>query len=142
MTSLETIPDDVLEYLRDSLAYDVHEISIPDAKTVIRKNGKIVPYYAVQFGDIQQGRIHSMAGSRGDDYVLPIYTQAIASNATISRRMGSQMNNVILGVGFDWAGDVRKRSGGAMFPIVASDGSAEGYQSPASFGLLIQFDDA
>lgn len=142
MSSLEQIPEDVLTHLRAALAQDVHEQAVPDAFTVRRNSaGGVVPYYAVQFGDPQAQGTRSMGGARGDDYVMPIYTQAVASDASVARRMGFRMTDVLLGTDIPSGAEVRKRAGGAMFPIVSSTGAAEAYMWPASFGLLIQIID-
>lgn len=137
--SLEQIQEDVLAYMDAQLAQPVIEQAVPDAQSVRRtSSGRIEPYVAIQFGDILGGATRSMAGVRGDDFVLPIYVQSLAGNAKDARRISNKITNVFLGETFPWAGSVRKRPGGALLPVVASNGATECYLYPTSFGLLIE----
>lgn len=140
--SLDTIADAVLAHLRDEIPFEVVEHAIPDSETVLRDKttGKIKPYIAVQFGDIIQQGSRSFNGPRGDDYTLPIYIQVIAPEPSDTRRGASKVTDVFLGEGFTWAGLVRKRLGGAMFPMEGTNAGTEAYIAPLSFGLLIQID--
>lgn len=141
MSNENQIADEILLYLDNALAQAVIEQAIPDSKTVKRNAvGAIDPYVAIQFGDIQQGQAFSFAGPRWDDYILPVYTQVVAPDPAIARRVGAKVRDVFLGASFPWTGSMRKRAGGAMFPIVSSSGATEAYIMPASFGVLIQFD--
>ena len=134
------IEEAILAHLRASLPQNVYEQAIPDSKTVIRNAaGDVDPYVAIQFGDLQQGRAYSFTGPRGDDYILPIYTQAIAGDPRIARRVANKIRDVMLGEDFPWTGNIRKRAGGGMFPIVSSNAATEAYVFPASFGLTIQY---
>ena len=139
-SSEETIQEDILTLLNDALAQPVIEQSIPDSQTVRRNQaGVIEPYVAIQFGDTQQQGNRSMIGPTGDDYVIPVYTQAIAPTPKIARQIANRIRVALLGSSFEWSGSMRKRPGGGMFPITASNGATECYVSPASFGILIQF---
>lgn len=141
MSNENQIQDDILEFLDNAVPERVYEQAIPDDQTVLRdENGFMFPYVAVQFGDLQAGFSYSFAGPRGDDYILPIYIQAIAPEPRIARRLANRIRNALLGEDFKYAGSVRKRSGGGMFPLVTSNGATEAYLMPASFGLLVQFD--
>lgn len=138
---IEQTQEALLAHLRGSLAFTVHEQAVPDAKTVLRdKTGRIQPYYAIQLGDLQQGRGRSMIGPRGDDYGMPFYVQCIDSDASGSRMLYNRLLDAVLGATFPWAGNVRKRPGGAMFTMTNSDGATECYTFPASFSLLVQFE--
>jgi|SRR5690606_2298350 len=139
--SIDFVQEEILNYLRTNLAQPVIEQGIPDIQTVQRDAaGKIVPFYALQFGDIQQTRTsnRSMIGPRGDDYIQPVYTQAVSPDPRIARRMGNRINDLFLGMVFPWSGSVRKRPEGWMYPITTSTGSTEAYEMPASFGVLVQ----
>lgn len=141
MSNETAIQEDIIALLDASFAQPLVEQSVPDSKTVRRNGaGDVEPYIAYSFGDLQQGRAHSMAGPRGDDYEMPIYTQVIAPDPGIARRLGNKLRNVLLGEDVPWSGSIRKRAGGGMFPLVASNGATEAYIVPASFGVLIQFD--
>lgn len=139
MENLESFQDDLLQHLRDNLPAEVVEQSVPDAKSVRRSsvNGEVIPYYAIQFGDLQAGGARSMAGARGDDYQIPFYVVCIAGEASLARRLYNRLLDHVLGKGFRWTGDVRKRPGGAMFTMTQTDASTEAYAFPASFSVLI-----
>lgn len=141
-TSEEQVQEEILAHLETVLAQPVVEQAIPDSKTVRRNSvGAVEPYVAIQFGDLQVGSTTSFAGPVGDDYILPVYTQAVGSTARIARQVSNRVRLALIGASFDWAGQIRKRPGGGMFPIVSSNGATEAYQFPASFGVLIQFAD-
>lgn len=140
-SNLESIQNGILAYLDDNLAQPVVEQGIPDAETVLRNAaGNIDPYIAVQFGDIQQGRAHSMIGPRGDDYILPLYFQCVGPTPAIARGVQNRLLDLFLGAKFPWAGNVRKRPGGGMFSVTNSSASTEAYMMPSSFGIVVQFE--
>lgn len=139
MLSLETIQEDVLARLDAQLVQPVHETGIPDSQSVIRgTNGKVIPYIAVQFGDLQRGITHSMAGVRGDDYYTPVYLQAIAPTAKIARQLANKIIDVMLGYQPEYGGQIRSRPGGGQFYIQTSTGATEAFVSPVSFQLTVQ----
>lgn len=132
----------MLDLLEAAFVQPIVEQGIPDINTVRRNSvtGEIEPYIAIQFGDLQQGRGMSFAGPRGDDYVMPIYAQCIAPEAKTARQLQNKLVDVLLGEGFPWSGNVRKRPGGGMYPMTNSNSATEAYTSPSSFGLLVQFE--
>lgn len=142
MSNESDIQDAILSFLDAALPEKVVEQAIPDSQLVPREpvSGQIQPMVALQFGDLQQGQAYSFAGARGDDYILPVYTQALAGDPRIARRLSNRVRNALLGMSFPWTGDIRKRPGGGMFPLVSSNGATEAYVYPASFGILIQFE--
>lgn len=141
MPSISQTQEEILELLRDEFAQPIVEQGVPDISTVKRNlAGDIDPYIAVQFGDLQQGRATSMVGPRGDDYILPIYVQCIAPEVGIARELQNKILDVMLGAGFPWSGNVRKRPGGGMFTMTNSNSATEAYTFPASFGLTVQFE--
>lgn len=141
MPSINQTQEEILELLRDEFAQPIVEQGIPDIQTVKRNTaGDVDPYIAIQFGDLQQGRATSMVGPRGDDYVLPIYVQCIAPEVGIARQLQNKILDVMLGAGFPWSGNVRKRPGGGMFTMTNSNSATEVYTFPASFGLTVQFE--
>lgn len=141
MPSISQTQEEILELLRDEFAQPIVEQGVPDISTVKRNGvGDIDPYIAVQFGDLQQGRATSMVGPRGDDYILPIYVQCIAPEVGIARELQNKILDVMLGAGFPWSGNVRKRPGGGMFTMTNSNSATEAYTFPASFGLTVQFE--
>lgn len=142
VTSEEQVQEAILAYLDETLAQQVIEQTIPNSKTVLRNEaGDLDPYFAVQFGDLQEGATHNLGGVTGDDYIIPVYAQAIAPQPRIARRMANRMRLAMLGMSFEWTGSIRKRPGGGMFPITSSNGATEAYVSPASFGVPLQYMD-
>lgn len=142
MTTEELVQEAILEDLNDAIAPDVVEQSIPDPRTVRRnQHGDIDPYVAIQFGDLQQGANRSFVGPRGDDYILPVYVQTVAGSASLARRIANKVRNAMLGNVYSWSGNIRKRAGGPMYPIVASNNATEAYVQPISFGVVIQYGD-
>lgn len=132
---------EMLALLDAEFIQPIVEQGIPDINTVRRNSaGDIEPYIAIQFGDLQQQGATSFVGPRGDDYVMPLYAQCIAPEAGIARGLQNKLVNVLLGEGFPWSGNVRKRPGGAMFPMTNSNSATEAYTAPSSFGLLVQFE--
>lgn len=140
-SSEESVQEDILAYLDATLAQPVTEQAIPDSSTVIvdKVSKMINPYVAVQFGDLQQGYTHNMAGPIGDDYYLPVYTQAIGSTPKIARQVANRVRLAMIGMSFNWTGSIRKRPGGGMFPLISSNGATQAYMMPASFSVLIQY---
>lgn len=137
--SLTQIQNDIMTYLKDSVAQHVEYHSFVDHELVARnKAGGIMAFYSVVFGDLQSKYRHSMAGARGDDYELPIYIQCVSPDPDVSRELQNQMINVFLGKQFDFAGQVRKRPGGNMWAITNSDNATEAYSAGCSFGLTVQ----
>lgn len=143
MLNLVDVQDLILETLADRLTIPLVEQAIPDEDTVRKVAGKIEPYAAIQFGDLQDrvsGR--GFSGVRYDDYELPIYVQVVAAEPTRARKLASgQVLDALLGFSQDWTGEVRKRPGGGMWPIVNSNGATEAYLSPSSWAVTVQLHD-
>lgn len=141
MPNIAGVQQNILTELDSGVAQPVIEQAVPTATTVLRDStGAIKPYFAVQFGDIQQGRSRSAVGPRGEDYVLPVYVQCIGPTAEIARGLQNKLLDVFLGVDFAYSGNVRKRPGGGMFVLNASNEAVEAYAFPASFGVTVQFE--
>ena len=140
MLNLVEIQDAILEKLRASIPQPVHEQAIPDAMTVRKVDGKIQPYVALQFGDLQDrasGR--GFTGVRHNDYELPVYIQVVAANPEVTRKIASStVLDAMLGFSLSWTGEVRKLPGGGMWPIVNSNGATEAYLYPSSWAVTIQ----
>lgn len=135
------IQDAILEHLDSSLPQRVVEQSIPDSETVLRDSrGNIQNYVAIQFGDLQvKYRGQGFAGVRNDDYELPVYVQAISPDPRTARVIaGSKVLSSLLGMKQDWTGQIRKRPGGGMWPIISSNQATEAYVFPVSFGVTVQ----
>lgn len=143
--SLEEIRADVDAYLKDQVfpGQPVHIQSVEDDEILEHDAaGKVLPYIAYQLGDIQQWGSKSFVGPMSDDYVWPLYIKIVVASTPQGKDIGAQLYSRclqrFLGVSFPWAGQVRKRAGGSMFPLVKSPGSTSAVVFPASFGLLIQ----
>lgn len=141
--NLVEVQDEILATLQAAIPQPVVEQAIPDANTVRKVNGQITPYLALQFGDLQfiasgQG----FTGVRTNDYDLPIYVQVCAADPTIARKIASgNVLSALLGLSFPWTGELRKRPGGGMWPIVNSNGATEAYLFPSSWATRVQIAD-
>lgn len=141
MPRIASVQDAFLALVDAAFVQDVVEQSMPEISTTLRDtSGKIKPYIAISFGDIQQGRTRSAIGPRGDDYVLPVYVQCIAGTAAIARGLHNKLLDTVLGKDFPWSGNIRKRPGGGMFALNNSNNATEAYSFPASFGVPVQFE--
>ena len=134
------VQEALLSALKSGVPHRVEELSIPDSDSVLRDSrGKVTPYIAVQVGDLQvdyEGR--GLISNRYDDYELPIYIQCVAGDAKGCRKMASQVYDALLGYKASWTGQVRKRPGGLMWPLLASNGATEAYMFPTSFAVTVQ----
>lgn len=137
--NLSDIKAEIREYIRDQFSQPVVEQSVPDYKSVRREAGAIVPYIAFHFGDLQRmyrgGQ--GFSGTRYNDHELPIYFQAIASTPEKASAIADRVIDVMLGADFEFTGQIRKRPGGGMFPIVESNAATEAYQFPSSFAVTV-----
>lgn len=141
MYSIEDIQDGIANVIKSGFTgVKVVEQAVPNINTIKRDAaGKVVPYIAYQFGDLQEGTSHSMVGPEGDDYRIPVYVQCVSGDAREARRFANKIVTLLLGATFPWAGQVRKRPGGGMWSLVTSDPATEAYQFPASFSITAQY---
>lgn len=141
MSTIGATQEEILSLLDSQFVQPIVEQGIPDIYTVRRNNsGAIEPYIAIQFGDLQNSTGKSFIGPRGHDYDMPIYVQCIAPDPKIARQLQNKLVNVLLGISFDWSGNMAKRPGGGMFPMTNSNSATEAYVSASSFGLPVQFE--
>ena len=139
MFSLDRIQADILAYLKTQFVQPVIDQGYIDSVTIRRNSqGKIEPYIAVDFGDEQSGGATSMVGAWGDDYVMPLYFRVVAPTPEVARALKNKLTRVFLGKTFAWSGQIRKRPGGGMWPVINSNNATEAYICPASFGVLVQ----
>lgn len=141
--NLVEVQDQILEALESAVPYPVVEQGIPDSYTVRKVDGKILPYIALQFGDLQRRQDgQTFIGVRTFDYELPMYVQVCSANARQARQIASGVVlEALLGLRFPWTGEVRKRPGGGMFQITQSNGATEAYLFPSSWAVTIQLID-
>lgn len=140
--SLDVIQDKILQEMDDRFAQKIVEQTIPDSETVLRDDrGNVIPYISIQFGDIRRGRSKNMATVRGDDYILPLYVQAIAPDPTACRKIYNKVIREMVGLKLPYAGVITKSSWGAMWTIANSTNATEAYMYPCSFSVLIQLID-
>lgn len=141
--NLIDVQDRIFEALDAAIPQPLVEQGVPDAGTVRKVDGKIEPYVALQFGDLQDvssGR--GFTGVRTNNYDLPIYVQVCAADSTVARRIASGVVlNTLLGMTGPWTGELRKRPGGGMFPVTNSNGATEAYLFPSSWACRVQIAD-
>lgn len=141
MLNITEVQDTILEHLNTSIAQMVVEQSVPDAQTVLRgSEGQVQVYVALQFGDLQRTYTgQAVAGVRHDDYELPVYIQVVAPVAKVARTLANRnVLDAMLGFSTEGTGEVRKRPGGGMWPILASNGATEAYLFPSSYAVTVQ----
>lgn len=146
MTSEESVQEAILADLRAALpaTQKIIEQAYVEARGLQKTaQGDVIPFYAISFGSMNQNGARSFVGPRGDDYEIPIYAQAVAHNPRTARQMANKLNDLLLGNGYAWSGQVRKRmGGGGVFPVVNSNNATEAYSFPSSFAVTIQYTDA
>lgn len=142
-----------LSQIKDSIRADIdakfkfvetHEQAIPDSATVLRDaSGKIKTYIAYRFGDLQRmyGGSRGLTGVRNDSYELPIYFEAVSGVAKTASRTADLVIEEMLGAKFKYTGEIRKRPGGAMYPITSTNAATEAYMFPTSYAVTIQLMD-
>lgn len=141
--NLVEVQDEIFSTFDAAIPQPLVEQGVPDADTVRKVDGKIEPYVALQFGDLQfiasgQG----FTGVRTNTYDLPIYVQVCAADAAIARKIASgNVLDALLGLKFSWTGELRKRPGGGMWPVVNSNGATEAYLFPSSWAIRVQLAD-
>lgn len=141
--NLVDVQDQIFDSLETTVPYPVVEQGVPDSQTVRKVDGKILPYIALQFGDLQRRQDgQTFTGVRTFDYELPIYIQVCSANARMARQIaGGVVLDAMLGLSFQWTGEVRKRPGGGMFQITQSNGATEAYLFPSSWAVTVQLID-
>lgn len=139
-TSLDEVQEDIFKLLDDAFVQPVIEQTVEDTVQLPRNvTGDIEPIISVQFGVLQNGRLQSFSGSRGHDYILPVYVQVVAHTPALARKLGNKVIDTMLGYDTDWTGQVTMRPGGSLYPIAGSDNTVAATVFPLSFGVPIQF---
>lgn len=141
--NLSDVQDQIILHLRESISQDVFEQGVPDAQTVRKVNGKILPYVTVQFGSLNprySGK--TFVGVRTFDYDLAVRVQVVAADAAVARRiMFDNVYDAMVGLKFDWTGEVEPDRIGGVFPITTSSGATEAYQQASGFRVTLQLAD-
>lgn len=138
MFTLETIQDEILAFLQTTVPWTVGETGVPDISQLETVNGQVKPYIVVQFGDIAPGGNRAMSGAFDDDYQMSLYITVIGPTAKMARSISNTVLQQFLGKTFDWAGQIRKRSGGGMYSSTASNSATEAYAFPSIFNINVQ----
>lgn len=138
--SYDVVEDEILDLLRSEVVQNVWEDYIPNTKIIERgENGEVIPYYVIQFGDVQPMPTKSMIGPTGDDHEMPLLLQAVSADPRIARKMANKAVRILLGKSFWWSGSIRQKAGFNQFTIDSSDSSVEAYASPVFMGVPLQF---
>lgn len=130
-----------LAALDAAMTEPIYETAIPDSQTAKRdSSGRVVPYIAIQFGDISDTGEMSFGGVRTADYAMPLYVQCVAPTPKRARVMANNVRNEMLGLDFEWTSEISKRAGGGVFNMVASNGATEAYVAASSFTVTFQYE--
>lgn len=141
MSNEESVQEDIYAALDAAMAQPLYETAIPDSQTAKRdSSGKVIPYIAIQFGDISDTGEMSFGGVRTADYALPVYIQCVGPTAKVARQIANRVRDQMLGLDFEWTGEISKRAGGGVFNMVASNGATEAYVAAASFTVTMQYE--
>lgn len=136
--SVEHVQDSILEHIRASIPQKVVETSWRDAQLIEPINGRLPPYVSVEFGDLQPTKRQSAIGVWGDNHILPISFFAMAHSPSVTRKLSNMVFTSMLGYQTDFSSEVRKRAGGQLMPLKASNGAIEGYSVLIMFEVSIQ----
>lgn len=141
MSNEESVQEDIFAALDAAMAQPLYETGIPDSQTAKRdSSGRVIPYIAIQFGDISDTGEMSFGGVRTADYALPVYVQSVGPTPKIARQISNRVKDQMLGLDFDWTSEISKRAGGGVFDMVASNGATEAYVAAASFTVTMQYE--
>lgn len=141
MSNEEGVQEDIFAALDAAMAQPLYETAIPDSQTAKRdSSGKVIPYIAIQFGDLNDAGNTSFGGVRTSDYEMPVYIQSVGPTPKIARQISNRVKDKMLGLDFEWTGEVRKRAGGGVFNMVASTGATEAYVAASSFTVTMQYE--
>ena len=140
MLNVVEVQDRFIEWLDSKLPIPLYEEGVPDAETVRKVDGKIVPYAAVQPGMPQkmaQGR--GFSGVRANDFSFPFQVQVVAADAAVARRIAcGPLFDAALGFSDDWTGEMDQRPGGQLYSITTSTGATECYQYATNWAVTVQ----
>lgn len=141
MSNEEGVQEDIFAALDAAMTQPLYETAIPDSQTAKRdSSGKVVPYIAIQFGDIGDTGEMSFGGVRTADYEMPVYVQCVGPTAKVARQIANRVRDQMLGLDFEWTSEIRKRAGGGVFNMVASNGATEAYVAASSFTVTFQYE--
>lgn len=143
MLNIVTLQGQIIDHLRNSIPQDVYEQGIPDADTVKKIDGTVVPYVAIQFGSLApRARGRTFVGVRTFDYDLAIQVQVVAAVPEIARTiMYGNVYDAMVGLKFPWIGQIEPDRIGGLFPIATSNGATEAYQVASGFRVTLQMAD-
>lgn len=143
MLNIVEVQDQIFTSLETAIPQKLYEQGIPDADTIRKVGGKVVPYVALQFGtlaDTRSGR--SFSGARTFDYELPVQVQVVAADPSVARKiMFSNVYSAIVGLQVKWISEVVPDRIGGVFPITTSSGATEAYQYASGFKCTLQLSD-
>ena len=69
---------------------------------------------------------------------MPVYMQSVGPDPKTARKVSNKVVDKMLGLSVPYGGQVRKRAGGGMYPIISSTGAQEAAVFPISFGIPLQ----
>ena len=139
-TSLDTVQENFASLVKGAFVQNVVEQTIDDTFQVPRNaSGDVEPTIIYSFGVLQNGKLKSMGGVRGHDYLLPVYLAVVSPTPAITRKLSNKLLDVVLGFETDWTGQSVMRPGGSLFPIASSDVTVEATMWAGSMSIPVQF---
>lgn len=138
VSTLQSIQDEIFAYADSIMPQRLVEKSWRDAESVKLVNGMVPYYLSVEFGDLQPGKQSSMVGVMGDNHTIPISFFAMGPDMKGVRRIANTLTMGMLSFKTRYSGELKKRAGGQLMPLVASNGALEGYSQLIMFDISIQ----
>lgn len=141
MISIETIREDILDYLNTEVSLDVYRGGVPELSNLQYNNGILTPYAVIQFGDIIKVGNGSFTGARSDEYMQTVNIYAVAKEVDIAEGWQIRIINALLGYRPQYAGELYKRPGAGTFVVVNNSGGVEAFIGTTGFGCNVQLMD-
>jgi len=137
----------IRDYLRANLNWNVLTGGVPDATTVIQRNGVVDPYVVLRFSDeMPASKDGNVGGALYDGYYS--YLDAICVSGPDkedsdgdARGLMSRVNRLLLGKRFPNTGQLSKAFGGGVFVLPQNNSVPLAFLGICSFRFNTNVDD-
>ena len=136
--------EEIKSHLETNLPYFVDTGNVPDSKSVRQVNGLVEPYVILRFSDsMPSAKDSSFAGPRYDGLYAYVDALCIAGGEddTLSRRLGSMVNKILLGLSGENFSSIAKNYGGGSFFIGNENSKPIAYVGIVSFRFMTNLAD-
>lgn len=138
---LFSIQQDIEDYVRDRLStdpwdYEVYTGAVPEAETLVMRDGVLQPYVVLRFSELMPvGRGSTWAGTEEHEFYSYVDAMCVARTDTDARQLSGMMNRIMLGKIFPNTGEIRKIYGGGTFAVPDAKRIPVAFLSLASFAF-------